>query len=367
MNRRQFLASTASLAALPVITPTPAIAASRSAKIAQYVEAYRREFSVVGVAMAISRKSELIFAQGFGHADREAQIPMQPHHRMRIASVSKPFTSAAIFSLIQAGRLGQHDRVFGANGLLPQYRSFEDPRVERITVDHLLTHTCGGWSNRSKDPMFRNKALSTQELIRHTLKTRALDADPGAQYAYSNFGFCVLGRVIEAITSAPYDHYVKERFFGPIGAYSLEISGNTETERLPGEAKYYTGAGEFSPYAMNVRRMDAHGGWVASPTDLIRFLNHVDGFPTPPDLLSAQSIQAMTTPNPVSRNYARGWRVNKHNNWWHSGSLPGTTSFMARIANGDCFAAITNSRLTEQKREMASKLDRLMWKVARAL
>jgi CubicO group peptidase (beta-lactamase class C family) len=104
------------------------------------------------------------------------------------------------------------------------------------------------------------------------------------EYLHSNFGYCVLGRVIEKLTGRTYEAAVRERVLRPCGISSMRISGNTLAERAGREVVYYDQDGE-DPYRMNVRRMDSHGGWLATPTDLVRFLVRVDGFPTKPDIL----------------------------------------------------------------------------------
>jgi D-alanyl-D-alanine carboxypeptidase len=143
------------------------------------------------------------------------------------------------------------------------------------------------------------------------------------------------------------------------GIHRMRISGNTQAERAQGEVTYYS-QDESDPYGMNVRRMDSHGGWLASAPDLARFLVRVDKFPTKPDILRADTIQIMTTPSAASAGYAKGWAVNKYNNWWHSGSLPGTITIMVRTAHEFCWAALTNTRALG---DLGGDLDHLIWEM----
>lgn len=82
---------------------------------------------------------------------------------------------------------------------------------------------------------------------------------PGQNWAYSNFGYCVLGRVIEKITSKPYDEYVQQSVLNPCGITTMQLAGNTQADRRADEVVYY-GQGEQDPYGMPVTRMDAFGG-----------------------------------------------------------------------------------------------------------
>jgi hypothetical protein len=142
----------------------------------------------------------------------------------------------------------------------------------------------------------------------------------------------------------------------------MRIAGNTLADRAPNEVVYY-GQGPENPYGMQVARMDAHGGWLASPTDLVRFLVHVDGFPTSPDILQRSTIEAMTTASEANAGYAKGWSVNRVNNWWHNGSLPGTSTLMVRTSGGFCWAALANTR--HPNSTMGADLDALMWNIVR--
>jgi CubicO group peptidase (beta-lactamase class C family) len=189
-----------------------------------------------------------------------------PSHLFRIASVSKPITSVAVFSLIEQGRLNLGDRVFGPGGVLgtdcggPPYH----PGVEQITVEHLLTHTCGGWGNEHDDPMFMKPGMNHAQLISWTLRTKPLEHQPGQKYSYSNFGFCVLGRVIEKVTRQPYAAFVSAAVLRRCGIVDMAIAGNTLAARRPGEVRYY-GQDNENPYDMNVVRMDSHGGGSRGP------------------------------------------------------------------------------------------------------
>jgi len=323
--------------------------------------AFMEKYKVPGLSVAIAKAGRLVYAQGFGFANKETGEKVQPKHLFRIASVSKPITATMIFGLVEAGKLHISDKVFGSGALLgTEYGPVPCPQyVADITVEHLLTHTAGGWQNDGSDPMFRHTEMDHKRLITWTLANQPLKNPPGTSYAYSNFGFCVLGRIIEKITGKPYEEAVKKEVLEPCGISGMRISGNTRAERAPQEVIYYSPDGGH-PYGMNVRRMDSHGGWLATPTDLTRFLIHVDKFRTKPDILKPATIETMTTASSASAGYAKGWCVNKYHNWWHNGSLPGTTTIMVRTAQQFCWAALTNTRA---RGNIGGDLDRLMWEM----
>jgi CubicO group peptidase (beta-lactamase class C family) len=210
--------------------------------------------------------------------------------------------------------------------------------------------------------MFRNAAMNHRELITWAIANVALSHPPGKHYAYSNFGYCVLGRVIEKVTGLPYDQHVSEAILKPCGVSDMRIAGNKLADRAPGEVVYY-GAGRQDPYSMNVRRMDSHGGWLATAPDLVRFASHVDGFSTARNILKPESIREMTTATSANAGYAKGWEVNRVPNWWHGGSLPGTATIMVRTASGFCWAALANTR--EATGDTGGAMDRMMWDLVR--
>ena len=251
-------------------------------------------------AVAITRNGEFVYDSAKGMADREKLQPVQQNSLFRIASVTKPITSATIFTLIEQGKLNLNDKVFGPSGVLgdkygkPPYKQY----ITDVTVDNLLTHTSGGWPNDSTDPMFRFNSWDQTKLITWTLENLPLTYPPGEHWAYSNFGYCVLGRVIEQVTGQPYDSYVQANILAPCGITDMKIAENKMKQRAPTEVVYYGQYGE-DPYKINVTRMDSHGGWIASAQDLVIFLDHVAGAGKIPAMLKPETIKLMTTPAPA--------------------------------------------------------------------
>jgi CubicO group peptidase (beta-lactamase class C family) len=306
-------------------------------------------------------------------ADRQHLSQASQDSLFRVASLSKPITSVAIFSLIEQGKLSLTDKVFGPSAILgikygnPPYKQY----VADITVDHLLTHTAGGWPNDSTDPMMHNDGWDQTKLITETIANLPLTNPPGTHWAFSNFGYCILGRVIEQLTGLPYQSYVQANILAPCGITAMQIAKDKESQRAPNEVVYF---GQYSedPYKLNIARMDADDGWIASSTQLVQFLNHVAGAPNIPALLKPATIQLMTTPVPAyppgDVRYARGWMVrnNGAGPWWHNGSLPGTTAIMVRTPTGFCWAALANTR-TQPDNEIDTAIDQMMWNMVRTV
>ena len=271
----------------------------------EVVLAFMTAHQVPGISVAVARDGVPVHQKGYGFANRESGEKVTPAHLFRIASVSKPITSVAIFQLIEQGKLKLDDPVFGPGAILgtdygrPPYK----PHVAEIHLKHLLRHTAGGWQNDDSDPMFRNAAMNHRELITWAIDEAPLANAPGEHYAYSNFGYCVVGRVIEKVTGKAYEQHVREAVLARCGVNDMRISGDTRAERARGEVVYYASAGEDA-YDMKVRRMDSHGGWLATAPDLVRFATHLD-------ILRPTSVVEMTTGTAANPKYACGWAVNK--------------------------------------------------------
>ncbi len=317
----------------------------KSQALARIAAAFMTACDVPGMSVAVAYHKDVVYQETFGFANLEKKEPVSGASRFRIASVTKPITSAAIFSLSEQQKLSLDTRVFGPDAILgsvygkPPYH----PGVDQITVEHLLTHTCGGWEKGPSDPMFHDPEMGHKDLISHTLKTRPLDFPPGMHYAYSNFGFCILGRVIERVTGVRYADYVREQILKPCDIDGMQIAGNTAGKHLPDEVRYYDQEGG-DPYGMNVSRLDSAGGWVATPSEIVRFATRVDGFSSDRNILKPETIRSMTTGTAANPHYAKGWEVNEQGRWWHIGDLPGSSSVLLRTPTGYCAAAFMNTR-----------------------
>jgi len=327
----------ACLAALDVAAqtgiPVPELAGCDAA-----IGTFMTQFGIPGLALALSRDGRTVYDRAFGTADLAASEPTEPYHRFRIASVSKSITSIAIQRLIEAGRLGLDDVVFGPGGLLegdPKLAgaAISDPRIAAITVRMLLEHAAG-WD-------------------------RDIDCISGPATPYP-------------WTGMPYEEFVRSDVLEPLGIYDLHIGQSLLAAKQEREVEYHGqgyltlssyGTGEWVPWeygGFRVETMDAHGGWIATAGDLVRLLVAVDGFATKPDILAPASLARMTTPSAANAYYAQAWAVNPYDNWWHTGSLDGSASEWVRTSGGFAWAILMNSR-ADGGDAFFSALDQLGW------
>ncbi|MEM6264114.1 MAG: serine hydrolase [Bacteroidota bacterium] len=325
------------------------------------------QWGISGASLAIAKDGKLIYARGFGHSDLQKKKEVEPYHQFRIASISKTITSVAIMILVEEGKLKLSDKVFGPTGILdqPVYQSLGDPRMNNITVQHLLEHS-GGWDRLvNGDVAFFYGPAANRYGTGYPVPdsfmfayglSQQLDFDPGTGYGYSNLGMNLLGEVIEKITGMEYEAYVRQKIMNPVGAYAVQLGENRREEKSRAEVEYFPPVGDpqfpsvtgdsflvSAPYgAIDLKSIGPAGGWIASPKELLRYLNAVDGFPTRPDILADTTIANMTRPSANASFYAKGWIVNSFDNWWHDGALPGTSTYMVRLNTGYTYAALTS-------------------------
>ncbi|MCR4414853.1 MAG: beta-lactamase family protein [Thermoguttaceae bacterium] len=351
-----------------------------------------------GAALAVTRGGRLVYARGFGLADRACRRPVQPTDRFRIASISKPITAVAVLQLVERGRLRLETRV-------REFLRLPEPADRRwndVTVLHLLRHT-GGWDrDRSFDPMFRSieiaKARKTappagpHEIIRYMLD-QPMDFDPGTRYAYSNFGYCLLGRVIEQASGQGYEEYVQANVLRLLGIGRMRLGKTLAELRAPDEVTYYDARGHKAPAvvgkigretpvpygAFYLEAMDAHGGWIASAVDLVRFASAFD-VPQACKVLSPASIETMfarpegpagfeSDGTPKAAYYACGWMVRpgaagRAPNTWHTGGLSGTSTLLVRRHDGLNWAVLFNTDRGPDGKRLAGVIDPLVHRAA---
>ena len=356
----------------------------RFASFDQTMDEFMRARGVPGGSLAVLKDGRLVYARGYGYADRDARTPATPTTLFRLASISKPITAVTVLKLVEEGRLDLDARAFDLLKLQPLPGQTAAARMRSVTVGQLLHHT-GGWDrDHSFDPMFRPREIARaagtpppagpEAIIRYMLG-KPLDFDPGTRFAYSNFGYCVLGRIIERVTGTPYEAHVKKAVLGPAGIRNMRIGSSLVSG--PNETRYYTPRNQEVPSVFgeerrrvpqpyggfNLEAMDAHGGWIASAVDLARFAAALHDEHRSP-LLKRESFPKLYAPPapPVSRKedgtleatyYGCGWSVrpvaNRGANYWHNGSLPGTNTWLVRRWDGLAWVALFNLRSEDRQ------------------
>ncbi|GAA4095746.1 serine hydrolase domain-containing protein [Actinomadura miaoliensis] len=320
-------------------------------------------------ALAVMRGGRLLHARGYTWSD-DTSLNVQPTSLFRLASLSKPITATAVMTLVQAGRLSLSAPVTDLLTLTPPPGRSLDPRLGKVTVRRLLQHL-GGWDRDiSGDPTYKDRAIAellgvplpiTREHMVRYGAGLALDHDPGTTYAYSNYGYLLLGQIIEKVSGMGYAEYVQRHVLAPVGITRMRPGRTMRADRAPGEVPYFsqrTGPSVFdaagttvpAPYGtFNVENRTAMGGWLASAVDYVRFTTILDGGTS---VLNASSIASIfakpeTGLNSGGSYYGFGWQVRDvtgGRNTWHDGAYDGTSTIVTRRYDGVTWALLFDQR-----------------------
>ena len=330
------------------------------------VRYYMRKWQFKGASLAITRNDSLVYAKGYGWADEENGVQMEPGHILRMASVSKLLTAVGIMVLQDQGMLSIKDTVFGPSGILNDslfVGTIKDRNHHKITVEHLLRHQ-GGFH---RDPLFSSRDVKHQLQLEHApekedfyrlVLSRRLRFMPGSWQNYSNFGYLLLSEIIEKVSGMPYEKFMTEKVLIPAGCYDMHIAGSYYKDKYENEVRYYTheGDGKFiEEYndsgrivercygGNNIPLLSGAGAWCGSPIEIARLVASIDGDPGVPDILSEEAIGQMTEYFD-NETYSLGWNdTNPDKGWSRSGTLSGTCALVKRFPDGECWILITNT------------------------
>jgi CubicO group peptidase (beta-lactamase class C family) len=217
-------------------------------------------------AVLVARDGSTLFEGAYGLADRERGIPNTPVTQFRVGSMNKMLTAVATLQLVQAGTL-RLDVPLGT--YLPDYPNAE--LASKVTLHHLLTHT--GGTGDIFGPQFtahRSELRNTEDYL-ELYGTRGLQFAPGSQWAYSNYGFMLLGAVIERVSGMSYDDYIAARVLAPAGMTATGAA--PEDSLVPGRSVGYMwqdGALVSNAPTLPYRGTPAGGGY-STVKDFARF------------------------------------------------------------------------------------------------
>lgn len=344
-----------------------AISESDVPKANEILEKFMKDWGLVGASIAVARNGKFEYVKSFGWADREQNIKATPQHLFRIASGSKLLTAAAIMKLVDQKKLKLNDKVFGKKGILNDEiftKSIQNQKVTDIEVQHLLTHTAGWWNKFRADPMFLPLEIAESmktapppdlNTITRFMVSQKKFFEAGTVFDYSNFGYCLLGKIIERKTGKPYEKYVQDEILKPLNINDMQIGKNSYSQKYSKEVRYYEqqnaplrksidGKKDSVSRAYegtNIELLGAAGGWVASPSDMLKVMWALDGHTFPPDLLNIGSTNRMKAQNDSLR--TMGWRHCNETQCVRTGSLSGTQFVAVSQNDGISWVFVTNS------------------------
>lgn len=292
-------------------------------------------------AVLVSKRGKPIFAEAYGLADRERKTPDTLKTRFRIGSMNKMFTAVATLQLVQSGKLGLNDPL---GKYLTDYPNKDI--AAKVTIHELLTHTGGTGDIFGPDFDAHRLELRTLQDYVKLYGNRAPDFEPGSKWVYSNYGFLLLGVIIEKVSGQSYYDYVREHIYTPAG---MAASGSEpEDQPVPDRSIGYTamgGKGDWRPNTDTLPyRGTSAGGGYSTVEDLAKFANALQEN----KLLNAHYTELLTTgkAGTPDNTYAYGFEDHKISGtrcFGHGGGAPGMNGGLEVCpANGYVVAVLAN-------------------------
>lgn len=296
---------------------------ARSDQVDDLVQADMEKRHIPGVSLAVIKDGKVIRAEGYGLANVELQVPASPETVYKIGSVSKQFIATGIMLLVQ-------DRKIQVDDKISSYLD-ETPEAWRdITIRHLLTHTSG--LARESAGFSGLKVQADSELIKAAYPQPLLFA-PGEKWSYCNLGYFALAEIIRRVSGQPWDEFLRERVFAPLGMTSTRVT--TVREMVPHRADgyYWRGHLENDEVMLAVR---PSGAFLSSVLDMAKWDAALAGG----TILSSDTLAEMWTPVTLNDGkqhpYGYGWELGPLDGRQavrHGGSLTGFRSSYLRLVD----------------------------------
>jgi CubicO group peptidase (beta-lactamase class C family) len=303
-----------------------------------------------GAAVLVAKGGQILLRKGYGLANLELGVPIQPDMVFEVGSLTKQFTSAAILLLQERGKLSVTDDV---TKYLPDYPT----HGQKITLDHLLTHLSGvpdytslpEWMPRVRED------LTVQQII-DLFKDKPLDFSPGEKWSYSNSGYILLGAVIEKASGKSYEDFVEQEIFAPLGMKRSRYGHQNEV--VPGRVAGYEKGEDGYKIAdyVSMTQPYAAGALMSTVDDLALWAEALSGG----KLLEKTSLERMTTSAKLtsgqSTHYAYGLGISSEDGMQileHGGGIPGFTSYLLTIPDQRLLVIVlSNNRSQEPPPDM---------------
>jgi D-alanyl-D-alanine carboxypeptidase len=287
----------------------PSISDTELARYADQLLAATYPAGRPGAVALVVRDGRTLLRQGYGLANLELGVPLQPDMVFAVGSVTKQLTAAAILMLQERGKLSVQDEI---TKHLPGYPT----HGQKITLEHLLAHTSGipsytgmaEWLARVRDDLTLPQVIAL-------FQDKPLEFVPGEQWAYSNSGYILLGAVIEKVAGKPYQDFVEQEILAPLGMQRSSYGSFSRV--VPGRVQGYERAAEGyrNARAVSLSTYHAAGALFSTADDLARWEQALFAG----KLLTQGSLAQMLTPVQVrsglSTKYGYGWGV-----WEYAGT-----------------------------------------------
>jgi CubicO group peptidase (beta-lactamase class C family) len=318
--------------------------------IEEKTDARRKELGIPGMSLVIVKDDQIIYSKGYGYKDFENKVPVTPDTEFAIGSATKAFTALTVLMTADEGKLKLDA---SPKTVLPYFKMADPDTDKNMTILDLMTHSSG--LNRTDIAMITGK-LTRQELIRVAGEAKPI-GKLHEKFGYQNLMFAAAGETVAVAQKIPWEKFVPERIFKPLGMTNSNMSVN-EMEKAKDRSLGYsynfdTKETQKLPYR-NIDQVGPAGSINSSANDMAKWIRFVmDGGVTPDGkrLVSEKNYAEWTkpqmkiTPN-GSVNYGLGWFIQKWNGLTvlqHGGNIDGFNSMVAIIPEKKLgFVMLTN-------------------------
>ena len=311
-----------------------------------------RDSNAPGCAIGVIQNGRFLYKTAFGLADLDTRAPLTAATAFNVASMSKQFTAAALFFLIDSGKVHVTDPVRRFIPELPAY-------ADGITVADLLHHTSG---LRDFGPLLEIAGRSDESLdisgsLKLLARQTALNFAPGADYEYTNSDYLLVGAIVERVAGMSLAAFAEEHLFKPLHMTNTQFFA--QMNKLRGRASGYEERGSRYRRISQPLLMSGAGGLFTSVEDLLHwddnFNNPVVGGPAFLNFMLSRGRLRNGVPLP----YAAGLIVGRYSGIEavsHPGSLPGYRSEMIRFPSQHLTVACLCNRADEESPLLARRI-----------
>jgi CubicO group peptidase (beta-lactamase class C family) len=296
--------------------------------------------NIPGLQIAVWQGGNMVFSKGFGYADLELNVPVEPNTKMRIGSVSKTLTSAAVGKLYEQGKLDLEAPV-------QEYVSYFPEKEYPINIRQVAGHTAGIRHYKGEEFLMNKRFESVQEGV-EIFDEDTLLFKPGTDYSYSSYGWNLISAVVEGAADTTFLSYMNNEVFLPLGMDETEAE---YTDSLVYNRTSYYSKGENGGI-INAPRVDnsykwAGGGFIGTAEDLITFGKNIFWG----NFLQSETVEILTEPQELESgeniDYGIGWQIGNDDEdrryYGHSGgSVGGSTRFVVFPEQKVIVAVIAN-------------------------
>lgn len=327
------------------------------------------KYGYPGGNLAVAYRGKLVLDKGYGFSKKSffENTPMAAGQRMRIGSLSKWITAAAALKAQDLGKLNLDQPLVQVLGFSEKASDYNDPRVMAVTVRQLLQNHASWVIDRDTDPIFQRSPPCPSRAQRW-LGAQMLKADPGQLFSYTNVNFCLAQLAIEKSTGQKYADFVQAQLAQPARITSWEFA------TLPGKPDEPTYTPNRidgpQPYvSLDFEAIGGAGAWTSSAADFLRFMVAQRGQlanASEPLLAAASFLQLTARPKSDATStavvhYGLGVEVRNHSNGrvslFHSGNLPGLSTYAVTYAGGWSIVVMFNGDLPERSMRSAFNSD----------